>query len=88
MKSGFADPIKSSVKEEKKKSPWDFRMPEYDERTSCYMNAGSHYGVGHRNPVGHEGAPKMRVPTLPYDHRMGMETDEIPRHNLEQEFVN
>jgi len=63
MKSGFKDPI--AVKGEKKmKSPFDFTAPQYDERSSCYINAGSHYGVGHRQPVGHSGNPKTTSPAL------------------------
>lgn len=64
MKTGFKDPI--AAKEGKKmKSPWDFSAPAYDERSSCYVNAGSHYGVGHRQPVGHKGNAKERADTLP-----------------------
>lgn len=65
MKTGFNDPIaRKSGKTQR--SPLDFRCPPYDERTSCYVSAGSHNGVGHRNPVGHSGPVKQRVPTLPY----------------------
>jgi hypothetical protein len=64
METGFPD------KQEKKykaiKNPWDFRMPMYDERTSCYTNAGSHYGIGYCQPVGHEGKAALHVDTLPY----------------------
>jgi hypothetical protein len=81
MKSGFKDPI--AIKEGKKiKSPWNFDAPEYDERSSCYVNAGSHYGVGHRQPVGHEGNPKMDAPTLPRGRVNAMEVDEVPHKNL------
>lgn len=45
---------------------WQFKAPQYDERSSCYINAGDHHGVGHRQPVGHEGNPKMRVATMPF----------------------
>ena len=51
MKTRFPNPIEPKGKEQK--SPWDFTQPDYDERSSCYVNAGSHYGVGHKNPVGH-----------------------------------
>jgi hypothetical protein len=60
MKSGFKDPIaikKQSPKDhpvDGKKSPWDFTCPQYDERSSCFVNTGTHYGVGHRQPVGTE----------------------------------
>lgn len=83
MKSGFKDPI--SVKEGKKmKFPWNFDCPQYDERSSCYVNAGSHYGVGHRQPVGHHGDPKSKVSTLPTDRRKvkTMKDDEVPHKNL------
>lgn len=58
MKTGFKDPIaiKKQRPEDKpkdgKNSPWDFRCPQYDQRSSNFVNAGTHYGVGHRQPVG------------------------------------
>ena len=70
-KSGFADPIKIKSQRPKdkpvdgKNSPWDFRCPQYDERSSNFVNAGTHYGVGHRQPVGHSGNPSKTAPTLP-----------------------
>lgn len=71
MKSGFKDPI--AIKNQKpkdkpvdgKNSPWDFRCPQYDQRSSSFLNAGTDYGTGHRQPVGHEGNPKESVSTLP-----------------------
>lgn len=48
-----------------KKSPWDFRCPQYDQRSSNFVNAGTVYGVGMKQPVGHAGNPKEEVPTLP-----------------------
>lgn len=48
-----------------KNSPWDFRAPEYDQRSSCFINAGSDYGSGRTQPVGHTGEPKQVVPALP-----------------------
>jgi hypothetical protein len=84
-KSGFKDPI--AVKEGKQmKSPWDFTCPDYDERSSCYVNAGSHYGVGHKQPVGHSGNPKSTSPVLPKGRVKTMEVDEIPRKNLSIEM--
>lgn len=82
MKTGFNDPIRDSVKKEKKKSPWDFRCPPYDERSSCYVNAGSHHGLGFRNPVGHSGNSKSRAATLPFGRVSTMETFRIPKENL------
>lgn len=84
----FHDPIEPNMKkEEGKKNPWDFRCPPYDKRTSCYMDTGTHYGVGFTNPVGHDGAVKLRVSTMPFDQRRGMQTDEAPRKMLPQEYL-
>lgn len=57
-KSGFKDRLE--VKEQReiekpkdgKNSPWDFRAPCYDQRSSNFINAGTHYGVGRTQPVG------------------------------------
>jgi len=57
-------------------SPWDFRCPQYDQRSSNWVNAGTHYGVAMKQPVGHEGDPKMRVSTLPFGRVKTMDTDE------------
>lgn len=80
--SHFADPIR--IKEQReinkpedgKNSPWDFRCPQYDQRSSSFVNAGTHYGVGHRQPVGHEGDPKQRVSTMPFGKVNTMRVDE------------
>lgn len=70
-KSGFKDPIAVTEQREidkpqdGKNSPWDFRCPQYDQRSSNFINAGTHYGVGRNQPVGHSGNPKSDVPTLP-----------------------
>lgn len=83
MKTGFKDPaaIKNQRPEDKpkegKNSPWDYRCPQYDERSSCFINAGTKYGVGHRQPVGHEGNPISRVPTMPFGRVPTMEVDEV-----------
>lgn len=86
MKTGFSDPI-ARVKGKEKKSPWDFRQPPYDERSSCYVNTGYHQGVGHRNPVGHEGAPKQRVATMPFGRVNTMEVSYAPPKELNQEYI-
>ena len=71
MKTGFKDPIAIKKQEPKdkpvdgKKSPWDFTCPQYDQRSSCFLNAGTDYGVGHRQPVGHQDGAKERVDCLP-----------------------
>lgn len=81
MKTGFHDPIK--VKEGKKmKAPWNFDQPQYDERSSCYVNAGSHYGVGHNQPVGSEGRAKAESPCLPKGRVNTMKDDQTSFRNL------
>lgn len=60
MKSGFKDP--TAVKKQKPidlpekttRKVWEEEQPQYDERSSCFVNCGTHYGVGHRQPVGTE----------------------------------
>jgi hypothetical protein len=64
----------------KAKNPWDFDQPEYDERSSCYVNAGSHYGLGHRQPVGSKQYSSKGG--VPVGKSMGMTIDEIPAKNL------
>ncbi len=74
MKKPFKDPIEIKMQQPKDKPVdgvpkplgWDFRCPQYDQRSSCYVNAGTYYGRGHTQPVGHRGEPKQRVATLPY----------------------
>ena len=81
-KSGFSDPIE--IKNQNKKcepedgvnSPWDFRCPQYDQRHSNFINAGTHYGVGHKQPIGHTGNPKQFVDTLPQTRRNTMQDDD------------
>lgn len=83
MKSGFADPDKIKNQRPKdqpidgKNSPWDYRCPQYDERSSCFVKAGTRYGIGLRQPVGHHGDPKMRVDVLPFGRVNTMKTDEV-----------
>jgi len=80
--SGFSDPAR--IKEQReldnpkdgKNSPWDYRCPQYDQRSSNFVNAGSHYGVGQRQPVGHDGNPKQRVNALPFGRVNTMRVDE------------
>lgn len=81
-KTGFKDPIAIKNEEPKntprngKNTPWDYRQPEYDERSSCFVNAGTHYGVGNKQPVGSHGTakssdvvPKGRINTLRVDEK-------------------
>lgn len=82
---GFSDPasIKNQRPEDKPKdgmnSPWDFRCPQYDQRSSNFVNAGTHYGVGINQPVGRPGNPKQQVDVLPQDRRkvITMTVDEV-----------
>lgn len=80
------DPI-ARPKGKRINSPWNFNCPPYDERASCYVDAGSHYGIGFKNPVGHKGDPKMRVATLPFGRPKTMEVDEAPRTLLRPEII-
>ena len=81
--SKFKDPVKIKKQrpEDKpkdgKNSPWDFRCPQYDQRSSTYVNAGTHYGTAINQPVGHEGNPKQRVEVLPFGRPSTMEVDEV-----------
>ena len=78
----FSDPIKIKKQVQKnspqdgRNSPWDFRCPEYDQRSSNFINAGTHYGVGHTQPIGHEGNPAQKANTLPEGRIMTMRDDE------------
>jgi hypothetical protein len=71
MPKKFSDPIAPKNQKPKdhpkdgKSLAWDFTCPQYDERTSCFINAGTDYGVGHRQPVGHKGEPKQKSSVLP-----------------------
>lgn len=82
-KSGFADPDRIKYQKEEckpedgKKSPWDFRCPQYDQRSGNFINAGSHYGIGHRQPVGHEGNPKRLADTLPQSRINTLQDDDL-----------
>lgn len=81
-KSGFKDP--AAIKEQReidkpidgKNSPWDFRCPQYDQRSSNFINAGTHYGTGIKQPIGHVGNPKSRVDVLPYGRVNTMRVDD------------
>lgn len=75
MNTGFPNPIAGSPGKSKK-SPFNFDQPHYDERSSCYVNAGSHHGVGHKNPIGHKDQPKKDVPALPRGRHTTMKVDD------------
>lgn len=82
MKTGFKE-TNSIKKQNPKDKPndakntfWDCQQPQYDQRTSCFVNCGNHYGVGHRQPVGRIGNPKERVDVLPQGKVKTMRIDE------------
>lgn len=74
----FKDPIapRECNPEMEKKSPWNFKTPEYDQRSSNFVNAGTHYGVGFNQPVGHKDNPKSKVDALPYGVITGEKVDQ------------
>lgn len=82
MKTGFKNPIaiKNQRPKDKpvdgKNSPWDFRCPQYDQRHSNFVNAGTHYGVGYNVNVGHRGPTKGTVGVLPFGKVNTERTDE------------
>ena len=61
----FKDPLKIKTQDRPDKPKngkpdvWNFAAPSYDQRHSCFINAGVDYGIGHRQPVGHEGNANM-----------------------------
>lgn len=64
--SGFNNPIKAkNPRPKERRIETNYIGPSYDERSSCYMNAGVDYGVGFKAPVGRKGNPNMKAPTLP-----------------------
>lgn len=71
MKIGFKEPnaIKNQKPKDKpidgKNSPFDFRCPQYDQRSGNFVQAGTNYGVGINQPVGHLGNAKLYVDVLP-----------------------
>lgn len=76
MKKPFSDPIAIKGQKPKdkpkdgKNTPWDFTCSQYDQRSSCFVNAGTHYGVGHNQPIGHAGNAKPTAVTLPMNSKM------------------
>lgn len=88
METGFKNPIEPKGNSRDRKSPWNYEQPHYDERSSCYVNAGSHYGVGHRQPVGHKDGAKQQVDVLPWNRKMvkTMEVSRVPHQNLDVEM--
>lgn len=59
------DALKPSKKEDGK-SPWSFKAPSYDNRTSCSISAGNDYGVGFKTPVGKTKARGLTEGPIPF----------------------
>lgn len=82
MKSGFKEPnaIKNQKPKDKpmdgKPNPWEAQQPQYDQRSSCFVNVGTHYGTGINQPVGHQGNPEQRASCLPYGRVNTMRIDQ------------
>ncbi len=81
--SGFADPARIIDQNPRDfpvdsiQSPWDFSCPQYDQRSSNFVNAGSHFGIARRQPVGHTGPAKQSVPTLPLSRVSTTQDDDL-----------
>ena len=81
MKTGFKDRdrIKKQLPKDKPVDGavslgMDFRCPQYDQRSSVFVNAGTYYGKGIRQPIGHNGEAKMDADCLPFGHVDTMRT--------------
>lgn len=83
MKKNFKDTI-PDLPNTPQRSPWDFTCPDYDQRSSKFVNAGEHHGVGYRQPVG-TSTHNMKG-AVPVGKGMGMTVDQIPMRNLIIEF--
>lgn len=81
MKSGFKDPIAPRSQKPKdhpvdgKPTTWDFKAPQYDQRSSCFVRAGTDYGVGFKQPVGTESVSAKSA--VPYGKVDTMKIDEV-----------
>jgi len=84
MKTGFKNRIEDKTRKSIK-SPWNFDCPHYDERSSCYVNAGEHHGVGKNQPVGHKGDTKKEG--VPFGKRLGMKIDSASMDNEKIDIV-
>lgn len=82
-KSKFADPAR--IKEQNPKNKpvdgvgiqWDFRCPQYDQRSSNFINAGTHYGKAIKQPVGHTGNPKQYSEVMPMTRHNTLQDDDL-----------
>lgn len=55
----------SECADTKRHNPWQFEAPSYDNR-NC-IHAGDEFGIGSRQPIGHEGEAKQHVDALPQE---------------------
>ncbi len=65
METGFNNPISPKIKKKIQRSPWNHDCPQHDESTSCFVNAGTHYGIGFNNPVGKKQITKSYSEVIP-----------------------
>lgn len=85
MKSGFKETISAQNKKSKHHAYWQNPQMQYDERSSCFMNCGTHYGVGFNQPIGHHGNPKSKVDVLPQD-RLNVKTMSLYPNDTQTEI--
>jgi hypothetical protein len=81
MKTGFKDRLEVKGQEKRLKSPWNYECPQYDERSSCYINAGGHYGIGVTQPVGKMAGEKGES-VVPKGRINTMKIAEVPHRDL------
>ena len=63
-KGSFENPIAPKSKQ----MDFPFQAPTKEQATTGrFYAAGDNYGVGHRQPVGHEGNPKQKVGVMPLE---------------------
>lgn len=82
-KTGLVDPLDPKVvkprmlSEERERNLFNFKAPAYDRRSSYYIEAGTDYGVGFAQPVGHVGRPKDMTDVIPFGRPKTLRVDEI-----------
>lgn len=81
MDTGFKNDVKLTG-DKKTKSPWDFTQPTYDQRSSCFINAGTKHGVGHKVAVGIKGSPKKSY-SIPTGRINTLQVMEVPTKSLD-----
>jgi len=78
MKAGFKETNSIKSQEPKnspidgKNSPWNFSQPSYDQRSSCFVKAGTNFGECQKQPIGSTSNPKNASEMLPMSNRVKM----------------